>query len=169
MQFTFERMPVNLQEIQTHSLSHPHETAALLIVIMSQYNLSNPEPFFEMFQFLLGGQELQNLSPMTKSFIRDRMNQNDKYAFIGKSYMAGATPTNNYSPSFPYVINVIDDPAGPGPDPNLVRIGLQSGGADALRFIQCRLTKTGKWVIWSDSYMSLFSDIRKPESANPWA
>jgi hypothetical protein len=169
MDICFEKLPQTVEDLQDYPLDRPQETAALLVAVLGAYDPAAPDRFHEMLQHLLGGEGLQPLSSMTRSFIKDRMLQNGKYAFIGQSYMKGATPQNEYTPQLPLVVRVTEDPGGAGADPNLVRLGLQSGGADAVRYVQCRKTKAGRWVIWSDSFMSLLADIRKPESQNPWA
>ena len=49
------------------------------------------------------------------------------------------------------------------------RLLLKSGGADSPRPVMLRLAKDGNYYIWSDSFLGLLADIKKIESANPWA
>ena len=49
------------------------------------------------------------------------------------------------------------------------RLFITSGGADSDRPITVRLAKDGNYYLWSDSFISALTDIRKPESSNPWA
>lgn len=48
----------------------------------------------------------------------------------------------------------------------MARLFIRSGGADNPRQIDLRKAKDGKWYLW-EQY--ILSDIRKPESSNPWA
>ena len=50
-----------------------------------------------------------------------------------------------------------------------VRLFVKSGGADSDRPVTVRKTKDGNYMLWSDTVMGLLSDIKKPESSNPWA
>ena len=49
------------------------------------------------------------------------------------------------------------------------RLLVKSSGADNDRPVTVRLAKDGNYYIWSDTIMGLLTDIRKPESNNPWA
>ena len=103
-----------------------------------------------------------------KSNINERMSQNDKWSYIGKSYFVGATPDNDYTPIEPLSIDVFDNPYS-YQNEGYIRLLLRSGGADSERFITLRKMKDGRWVVWSDSILGLLVDIRKPESQNLWA
>ena len=48
----------------------------------------------------------------------------------------------------------------------MLKLFIASGGADSPRQVEVRLAKDGKWYLWEQF---LLSDIRQPESANPWA
>ena len=50
-----------------------------------------------------------SVSTMMMQNIKDRMMQNNKSSFIGKSYFVGATPNNDYTPSIPYEIEVSEN------------------------------------------------------------
>lgn len=166
--FTFNTLPKSVSELMQYSMTSPFETAALVVCALDCYEVQSPDNFYAMLQYLMGGAELQPMSPLTKSLIRDRMLQNGKYAFIGKSYMEGATPENNYTPMKPYTVTVSENPYS-YTQQGYAKLFIRSGGADSIRSVQLRQTKTGKWVLWSDTVMWLLPDIRQPESSNPWA
>jgi len=104
---------------------------------------------------------------LLKQQISDRMNQNEKWKYIGKSYFVGSKPENNYEPTLPYEIEVSENPYSYS-EAGYARLLLKSSGADNARPITLRKLKNGRWLLWSDSILGLLSDIRKPESENPW-
>ena len=103
-----------------------------------------------------------------KQNIKDRMLQNEKYSYIGKSYFKGSTPENDYTPSSPYEIEITETPYT-DVEEGYKKLFVKSGGADSLRGITLRLAKDGNYYVWSDSFMGLLSDVRPLESTNPWA
>ena len=119
-----------------------------------------------MIQELMG--EHRPMSILFKQQIRDRMYQNDKYNFIGKSYFMGANPNNNYTPSTPLSIEVNENPYSYNNE-GYVRLFVKSGGADHERPITLRKAKDGNYFLWSDSILGILADIRQPEKDNPWA
>lgn len=136
----------------------PFETAAMTVVALCVYPHA-PETSIQMLNFLRGprllnGQEL--------SFIRDRFRTKD---YVPRSYFSGATPQNDYTPQQPYTIRVMAD-HNSFLNPGFAKLFIPSGGADSPRPIQLRQAKDGKWYLWEQF---LLTDIRQPESANPWA
>ena len=161
----FEKILNTKADLEKTDRTKPENVAALLIHAFSNYNPSNAENCYEMLQYLYG--DFQPLSVFMKQNIKDRMMQNEKYKFIGKSYFNGATPTNDYTPT-QYEIEVIKNDYSET-EPGFIRLFLKSGGADSPRPVTLRLAKDGNYYIWSDSCMGLLADIRQPESSNPWA
>ena len=102
------------------------------------------------------------LSELDKQFIRDRFMDKD---YVPRSYFKGSVPENDYTPSEPLTIVIEDNPYS-YQDEGYAKLFLKSGGADSLRPVQMRLAKDGKWYLWEQF---LLSDIRQPESSNPWA
>lgn len=153
-------------ELKTQDLTDPFNTAALAVHAICNYNPDAPQECIDMLQVLFG--EAQPLSNLMISQIRDRMMQNEKWKFIGKSYFVGATNTNDYTPNMPLQIEVVDNPYS-YQNEGFAVLYLHSGGADSLRPITLRKMKDGRWVIWSDTIMGILTDIRTPESQNPWA
>ena len=85
--------------------------------------------------------------------------------YVPRSYFEGATPENDYTPSLPLKITVSENPYS-YENQGYAKLFVRSGGADGLREIVLREAKDGKWYLWEQF---ILSDIRQPESANPWA
>ena len=140
------------------SLSTPFETAAMTVLAFCYYPMDR-ELSLQMLDYLRGPRPL---SGYDKQFIRDRFMDKD---YVPRSYFEGATPDNDYQPKEPYTITVTDNPNS-YTNQGMARLFLRSGGADSLRQIDLRKAKDGKWYLW-EQY--ILSDIRQPESSNPWA
>ena len=154
-------MPENLEQFKAlppAAMTSPFDTAALTVVEFTYYPI-NKELSLEMLDFLKGPKPL---SPMEKQFIADRFL--DK-GYVPRSYFEGAKPENDYEPSEPYTIVVSENPYS-YQNEGYATLYMTSGGADSPRSVQLRKAKDGKWYLW-EQY--LLADIRKPESANPWA
>ncbi len=162
----FDKLFITKEDLLTIDRTNPANVAALFVNISSSYDINNDSNFIELLQFLMG--EYQPISPMMRQNIKDRMIQNNKYNYIGKSYFKGATPDNDYTPNIPYEVEVIENDYSRLED-GFIKLWLKSGGADSLRPITLRLAKDGNYYIWSDSFIGLLTDIRKKESENPWA
>lgn len=155
-----ENMPMNLEEFQAleeAKMSTPFETAALTVVALSYYPI-NKQLSIEMLNVLRGPRPL---SGVDLQFIADRFRDKD---YVPRSYFKGATPDNDYEPTEPYTIEVEDNPYS-YQNEGYATLYISSGGADSPRQVQLREAKNGKWYLW-DQF--LLSDIRKPESENPW-
>jgi hypothetical protein len=162
----FEKIIDNKGELEVLDRTNPFNVSAAIVHVFTNYDVNNTSNFYEMLQFLLG--DYQPISEMMKQNIKDRMMQNNKYPFIGKSYFKGATPANDYTPSVPYEVEVIEN-AYSDQTEGYKRLFLKSGGADNPRPITLRLAKDGNYYVWSDSFIGLLADIRGLESENPWA
>lgn len=157
----FPAVPDNYEAFTTlpqAAMSTPFETAAMTVVALCVYPHA-PQTSVQMLNFLRGprplnGQEL--------SFIRDRFRAKD---YVPRSYFCGATPQNDYTPQPPYTIRVMAD-HNSFLTQGFAKLFIPSGGADNPRPIQLRQAKDGKWYLWEQA---LLTDIRQPESANPWA
>lgn len=139
-------------------MSTPFETAAMTVLAFCYYPMDK-ELSLKMLDFLRGPRPL---SGYDKQFIRDRFMDKD---YVPRSYFEGATPDNDYQPKEPYSITVSDNPYS-YQNEGMAKLFLKSGGADSAREIVLRKAKDGKWYLW-DQF--ILSDIRKPESSNPWA
>lgn len=136
----------------------PFETAAMTVLAFCIYP-DDRELSVKMLNFLRGPRPMSGIDI---GFIRDRFMDKD---YVPRSYFAGAVPENNYSPSLPLKITVGDNPYSYEND-GYAKLFVTSGGADSPREILLREAKDGKWYLW-DQF--ILSDIRKPESENPWA
>ena len=162
----FDKLPSSVAEMQAYPLDTQFMTVALGVAALCSYDPKAPDNYHDMLQYLMGS--AQQLSPFMKSNIRDRMTQNNKWGFIGKSYFKGAVPQNDYTPEQPYTIEITENPYS-YKDEGFARLFVKSGGADNARPITVRKMKNGSWVLCSDSIIGLMTDIRPPESENPWA
>lgn len=158
---TFAKLPDTLDEFKAlpqAAMTSPADTAALTVLALCFYP-QDSEASLSMLDFLRGPRPL---SGVDKQFIKDRFMDKD---YVPRSYFNGATPENDYLPSEPYTIKVSENPYSYAEE-NYAKMYLTSGGADSQRYVQLRKAKDGKWYLWEQF---ILSDIRKPESTNPWA
>ena len=165
MEIVFNEIIDSKEKMYNVDRTNPYNVAALVVHTLCNYDIGNDVIFYDMLSFLEG--EYQTISELDKQNIKDRMIQNDKYKIIGKSYFVGATPENDYNPSIPYKVDVIENDYTDS-EQGYKRLLLKSGGADSPRPITLRLAKDGNYYLWSNTYMGLLSDIRQVESSNPW-
>ena len=154
------------EDLEKVDRTSPYNVVGAFIHVIDSFQKDKTEPFYEMIQYLVG--DYQPLSELMKQNIKDRMLQNEKYLYIGKSYFLGATPENDYTPSTPLQIEITDNKYS-DIEEGYKKLFVKSGGADSPRGVTLRLAKDGNYYIWSDSFMGLLSDIRGIESKNPWA
>ena len=160
----YDKVGVTKEELEKVDRTNPYNVVGAFIQTISSYDGS--DTFYDLVQYLVG--DYQPLSALMKQQIKDRMSQNDKSSYIGKSYFKGATPDNDYKPSVPVQLEVTENIYS-DVEEGYKKLFVKSGGADNERGITVRLAKDGNYYVWSDSFMGLLSDIRKPESTNPWA
>ena len=161
----FTVLPQTLAELVAlpqAGLVTPFETAGLAVVALCAYPQSKDDAI-AMINYLRGPAPLSNRDI---GFLADRMAQNDKAGFLGRSYFDGATPENDYAPSEPYTVTISENPYSYETEGS-AKLFIKSGGGDSPRPISLRLAKDDKWYLWE--YSSLLLDIRPPESTNPWA
>lgn len=163
MEITFESLPSGVDELKAlpyASLSEPEYGAALFLASMMMYEKDREEAF-RMIEFLYGP---SGLSPFTKQFINDRM-QDGKFYKV-RSFFKGSSPENNYEPSVPYTTVDIVKRADSMVD-GRCRLFLKSTGADSEREIRMRLKpSTNQWFVEDQM---LLADIRVPVASDPWA
>ena len=140
-------------------MENPFETAAMTVLAFCVYP-KDRELSVKMLNYLRGPRPMSGIDI---NFIRDRFMDGKDY--VPRSYFKGATPENDYPPEIPLKITVGDNPYSYEND-GYAKLLVRSGGADSLREIVLREAKDGKWYLW-EQY--ILSDIRQPESANPWA
>ncbi|NLV73335.1 MAG: hypothetical protein GXY52_01420 [Chloroflexi bacterium] len=163
-QVTFTSLPQNLAELQQlleASLSEAYYAAALAVAAFCRYPDSR-EDALAMLDYLNGPKPLSNYD---KQFIADRLTGKE---YVPRSYLVGATPTNNYQPSEPLRVVVEDNPYSyDNQEQGYIKLYLRSGGADSPRPVTLRLQpSSGRWFLWEQL---LLADIRKPVQEDPWA
>ena len=157
----FPTLPETYEEfvaLPLAKLSTPFDTAAMTVLAFCFYP-EHPDLSIKMLNYLRGPRPL---SPMELSFIKDRFRDKD---YVPRSYFKGSTYKNDYIPEQPYTITPFENPYS-YENEGYAKLFLNSGGADNPRYLMMRLAKDGKWYLW-EQY--ILSDIRKPESENPWA
>ena len=158
---SFSAVPESYDEfvsLPEAKMETPFETAAMTVLALCVYP-KDRELSIKMLNYLRGPRPL---SGMDINFIRDRFMDKD---YVPRSYFEGAVPGNDYTPDKPYKITVSDNPYS-YENKGYAKVFVKSGGADSPREIVLREAKDGKWYLW-DQF--ILSDVRKPESENPWA
>lgn len=159
--FEFASLPQNVEELKAMpeaNLSTPFEAAALTVLALIQYP-NNADASLEMLNFLKGPQPLSNYD---KSFLKDRFKTG---AHIPRSYLHGAVPVNDYTPTQPYRITVSENPYSYAEE-GYAKLFISSGGADSPRPIKLRAKSGTTWFLWEQFLMV---GIRIPVSEDPWA
>ena len=161
---TLYQMPTTLQQMQAMpegALQKPEHAAALTVAALCLYP-HDREAALQMLEFLHGP---KGLSAYDRQFLADRFRDKD---YVPRSYLAGATPQNNYEPTEPYTVTVFENPYSRDQFADgYLTLHIRSGGADSPRQIKLRKKpSTGQWFLWEQF---LLSDIRSPVAADPWA
>ena len=158
---TFEELPKNAEELRAMpqmSQKDPFEVAALVAAVLCRYEESAQDTI-DMLNVLRGA---RHMSPYDLQFLRDRLTGK---GYIPRSYFAGATPDNNYTPTVPYTIEVSDNLYSYTDSlEGYVKLDLRSSGADNPRQAQLR-SKGEQWFLWENFLMA---DIRAPKSDSEW-
>lgn len=157
----FDSLPENYEQfisLPQASMSTPFQTAAMTVIALCFYPQSS-EQSLKMLDFLRGPRPLNGAD---KQFIADRFRARD---YVPRSYFVGATPANDYQPCLPYTVEISENQYS-YEEHGIAKLFIKSGGADSPRPIKLRNAKDGKWYLWEQF---LLTDIRQPESSNPWA
>ena len=157
---TFEKLPESVEDIKNIDRTNPQLVAATVIAAFCNFE-KNPDAVFEMVDFLNGPSDVSNYD---RNFLRERLK--GKY-YKPFSFFEGSSPENDYKPTLPYTISIIEGPYA-HQDEGYIGFYVKSSGADSPRPIKVRLKpSTGEWFLWGE--IMLFSDIRIPKSEDPWA
>lgn len=161
---TLAQLPADLTQLQQMpegALLKPEHTAALTVAALCLYPVDK-EASLQILEYLQGPRGLSNYD---KQFLADRFRDKD---YVPRSYLAGATPQNNYEPTQPYTVTVFENPYSRDQlSDGYLTLHIRSGGADSPRQIKLRnKPSTGQWFLWEQF---LLSDIRQPVAADPWA
>ena len=158
---TFDALPTSLAELQALGVdnSTPYGVAAMTVAALNYYE-TDKTATFEMVNWLRGPRPMSNYE---EQFIRDRLAGK---MYVIRSYWAGTSPQNNYTPNVPYSITFYEDPYT-YQNEGYCRLNCRSSGADSPRQITLRKKEsTGEWFLW-ENY--LLPDIRIPAEQDPWA
>lgn len=175
--YTFTTVPTNAEELKQYDITTSdgrYKTMALLILTYRTWTPTNPTDCEEMLSYLTN----KELTQYYKNFLRDRMKADNGYKYLGNSYLNGATPANNYTPSKPISITLRQDTLpGKGNSiseeipyfestqttPAIYRAFTDFAGSDSSRWIcTYKHSKTGKWFIWDQSWHDLLTRIKQP-------
>lgn len=160
--FTFSTLPASVAQLQAlpeASLDSAFKTVALTLAVLCHYE-KDPVVTFEMLNFLKGPAPL---SGFEKQFITEHLG---KATYKARSYFAGATPENSYTPTQPYTITVTQTPYS-FDNENWASLYVKSGGGDNPRAVKLRKKpSTGQWFL---NEIQCLGDIRLPVEADPWA
>ncbi|MBQ3418795.1 MAG: hypothetical protein IJO27_03840 [Bacilli bacterium] len=167
----FLALPKNVEDLKLIDRSGDNGkfvVVALLLASLKTWKKEDEETCSEMMKELLNSPTIpNNYSNFTKSFVKDRMLQNDKYDFLADAYFDGACPDNGYTPNSPLSITLREYPYAPqlstmyGPNIYVEKIVSDFKGVDSERSVSVyKDPKDNKWYIWSDSYKSLLVDIK---------
>ena len=163
-EISFHTLPASLAEMQAlpeAALTDPFAVAALTVVALNEYTI-NKDVALQMLDFLNGPNDV---SQSDIQFLRDRVM--DGHTYVARSYFKGATPDNNYTPTMPYTVTVMQNAYSQRAE-NYLTLWLYSGGADSPREVQLRLKpSTGQW--FANMWNGLLSGIRMPKADDPWA
>ena len=158
----FDKIPANVDDLKAlpeASLKEPEYACALFVAAMMNYK-NDPAMAISMLEILKGP---GGVSEYEKQFIKDRLSDGKEY--VVRSYFAGTSPENDYTPSMPYTVEPVKDAASL--DNGRIRVFMRSSGADSPRMIKMRLKpSTGEWFIEEEM---ILSDIRIPKSQDAWA
>jgi len=160
--FIFTELPKNAEELNSRpeiAMTTPYMTAALTVAALCNYG-DDPETTIAMLNVLKGPEPLSNREI---SLLRDNLSGKSYKPF---SFFQGATPQNNYQPMKPYMIKITEQ-QNSYDNENYATLYVKSGGADNPRPIRLRKQpSTGKWFLYEQF---ILSDIRKPQSLDPWS
>lgn len=161
MQVVFQTLPKTASELKSMlkiDFTSPYHVAALFIAAICVYS-ENKDECFRMVDALKGPQKV---SVMEKQFIHNRMMGKSEY--LGKAYLAGATPENDYTPAIPYTV-IVEENLDTFAEDEYATVYLRTSGADSPRPVKLR-KKGDQWFLWE--HTELFIDIHKPISSDPW-
>jgi len=160
--FTFAALPANVDELRAlpeAKLDTAFKTTALVILALNRYE-ADPDAAIAMLGFLRGPEDFGGKE---QSFLRDRLKDKE---YKARSFLGGAAPENNYTPTKPYTVAVSENPYS-FDEENWATLYVTSGGADNPRPIKLRKKpSTGEWFL---NEIQCLADIRLPKAEDKWA
>ena len=171
----FDGLPETAEELETVDRTGKNGkfvTAALLIAAYKAWTPESDEACAAMMQALMESPSAKNVhTAFTRDFVRERMMQNGKWAYLADAYFDGASPENGYVPDQPLTVTLREYPYAPQLstiyDTELYVEEIVTGfaGAETERKVSVYEDPAdGKWYVFSDSYGGLLADIIEPEA-----
>ncbi len=178
--YTFSTVPTCYEDIVQYSLDSPYKTMALAALAFRTWTPEDPTDCEEMLSYLTntavekpGSVDAEShklcyafseYAPW-KSFLRERMTQNNKYRFIGNAYLNGATPANEYTPNTPISVTVrqsVYDPfrAESDTSPEIKQVLIDIAGDENPRYSLFYRDQRGDWRIFGDNWLGLLTDVQ---------
>ncbi|MBR3036751.1 MAG: hypothetical protein IKI54_05625 [Lachnospiraceae bacterium] len=158
-----DRLPQDVEDMKSlpnYDQKNEYVVAALTVAALLRYG-ENKEDGKAMLDLLNGPD-----SPANRDLMLMDLKLGER-PYLMRSYFAGATPENNYTPTQPYTVELIEY-SNSREEENYVYLSILCGGADSPRQIRLRKKpSTGEWFIWI--FQGLLSDIRIPKSEDEWA
>lgn len=173
--YVFSTVPENAEELAQYDLGSTdgrYKSLALLILSLRTWTPDNHSDCEEMIGFLTN----KPLTVAEQQFLTGQMKKNNQYRYLGNAYLNGASPSNDYTPSSPVSITLVQDsvvdedqyyrPADMTvPQPALYRAFIRFEGSDSSRWISVYPhSKTGNWYIWTGAWKDLTTAIKMPAS-----
>ncbi len=163
-EITLERLPATVEELAAMpqaALTVPEEVAALTVAALARFP-ENQEDAAQMLDFLRGPRPLNGID---KQFLKDRFRGKE---YLMRSFFAGSSPENNYTPSMPYRVVVSENPYSRSQlAEGYLTLYVNCSGADSPRPLKLRKKpSTGQWFLWEQQ---LLAGIRIPAAADPWS
>ena len=150
-----ESLPIDINEFKRlpeAALSSPFDTAALTLLAFASFQ-GRRELSISMLEHLRGP---AGLDQEAMAIIEAEI---ERCSYAPRSYFAGAVPSNDYTPSSPYTVELFE-----GNDSYLeegyANLYVRSSGADDPRRIVLRQTKNGAWYLWDQDVLD---DVKAPE------
>lgn len=145
-EITLERLPATVGELTAMPqavLTVPEEVAALTIAALARFP-ENQEDAVQMLDFLRGPRPLNGID---KQFLKDRFRGKE---YLMRSFFAGSSPENNYTPVMPYRVVVSENPYSRSQlADGYLTLYVNCSGADSPRPLKLRKKpSTGQWFLW---------------------
>ena len=172
---SFSRIPFNLDDLLSVDRDDDEwgkfYAVALLICAYKTWTPNDEDTCMEMMKALMNSPSSPDTyTNYTKSFVKERMLQNDKGDYIADCYFYGATPANGYVWEEPPGVMMREYPYAPelstinGVELYVEKIVVEFEGADTERTVSVYQDPTDhNWYIFSDTYGHLLVDVMEPE------
>ena len=173
-QVTFDRLPATAEELEQVDRTGENGKFVAVALLLAAYKTWVPEDeetCAAMMAALMESPSAEGVyTEFTRSFVKERMLQNGKWAYIADAYFDGASPENGYTPEEPLTVTLREYAYAPqistiyGVELHVEKIVTEFSGADTERAVSVYEDPSdGRWYVFSDTYAGLLSDVREPE------